>query len=105
MSGNGANDLRFLSWTSRASLRTEYAIDLRDLRAGIFIDALIFDSFNLNNGLRDAMSRRRIGQKQFGFAVDRGRHSSLDSLSRLVDRKAKAIQVKTGTLVDATIIA
>jgi hypothetical protein len=31
------------------------------------------------------MSRRRIGQEKFGFAVDRGQHSSLDELARLVD--------------------
>ncbi|MDK4706626.1 IS5 family transposase [Rhizobium sp. CNPSo 4062] len=31
------------------------------------------------------MSRRRIGQEAFGFAVDRGSSSSLDDLSRLID--------------------
>lgn len=31
------------------------------------------------------MSRRRIGQEKFGFAVDRGQHSSLDALARLID--------------------
>ena len=31
------------------------------------------------------MSRRRIGQEQFGFAVDRGQHSSLDALAKLID--------------------
>jgi hypothetical protein len=32
------------------------------------------------------MSRRRAGQGKFGFAVDRGQHSSLDELARLIDR-------------------
>lgn len=31
------------------------------------------------------MSRRRIGQEQFGVAVDRGQHSSLDALAKLID--------------------
>lgn len=31
------------------------------------------------------MSRRRIGQEQFGFAVDRGQQSSLDDLTKLID--------------------
>ncbi len=31
------------------------------------------------------MSRRRIGQEKFGFAVDRGQHSSLDELAGLID--------------------
>ena len=31
------------------------------------------------------MSRRRIGQEQFGFAVDRVQHSSLDALAKLID--------------------
>ena len=31
------------------------------------------------------MSRRRIGQEKFGFAVDRGQHSSLDELAKLID--------------------
>ncbi|WP_258598070.1 transposase [Mesorhizobium sp. AR07] len=31
------------------------------------------------------MTRRRIGQEKFGFAVDRGQHSSLDALARLID--------------------
>lgn len=31
------------------------------------------------------MSRRRIGQERFGFAVDRGQHSSLDELAGLID--------------------
>ncbi|RVI93357.1 IS5 family transposase [Sinorhizobium meliloti] len=31
------------------------------------------------------MGRRRIGQEKFGFAVDRGQHSSLDELARLID--------------------
>lgn len=31
------------------------------------------------------MSRRRIGQEKFGFAVDRGQRSSLDALARLID--------------------
>lgn len=31
------------------------------------------------------MSRRRIGQEEFGFAVDRNRHSSLDELTQLID--------------------
>ncbi|MER8448251.1 transposase [Mesorhizobium sp. M1066] len=43
------------------------------------------DSLNQYIGLRDAVSRRRIGQEKFGFAVDRGQHSSLDALARLID--------------------
>lgn len=31
------------------------------------------------------MSRRRMGQEKFGFAVDRGQHSSLDALAGLLD--------------------
>ena len=31
------------------------------------------------------MARRRIGQEKLGFAVDRGRHSSLDELAKLID--------------------
>ncbi len=31
------------------------------------------------------MSRRRIGQEKFGFAVDRGQHSSLDALAKVID--------------------
>lgn len=31
------------------------------------------------------MSRRRISQEKFGSAVDRGQHSSLDALARLID--------------------
>ena len=31
------------------------------------------------------MSRRRIGQEKFGFAVDRGQHSSLEELAGLID--------------------
>ena len=31
------------------------------------------------------MSRRRIGQEAFGFAIDRGRSSSLDDLLKLID--------------------
>lgn len=31
------------------------------------------------------MSRRRIDQEKFGFAVDRGQHSSLDELAKLID--------------------
>ena len=31
------------------------------------------------------MSRRRIGQEQFSFAVDRGLHSSLNALAKLID--------------------
>lgn len=31
------------------------------------------------------MSRRRIGREKFGFAVDRGQHSSLDALAKLID--------------------
>lgn len=31
------------------------------------------------------MSRRRIGQEKFGFAVDRGQQSSLDKLVRLIE--------------------
>lgn len=31
------------------------------------------------------MSRRRMGQEKFGFAVDRGQHSSLDDLAGLLD--------------------
>lgn len=31
------------------------------------------------------MSRRRIGQETFGFAVDRAVASSLDDLARLID--------------------
>ncbi|KJF71661.1 MULTISPECIES: IS5 family transposase [Agrobacterium] len=31
------------------------------------------------------MSRRSIGQEKFGFAVDRGQHSSLDELAGLID--------------------
>lgn len=31
------------------------------------------------------MARRRIGQEQFGFAVDRGQNSSLDELAKLID--------------------
>lgn len=58
---------------------------LGDLCAGVFTDVLICDSLNLNNGLRDAMSLRRIGQEKFGFAVDRGQHSSLDELAGLID--------------------
>jgi IS5 family transposase len=46
---------------------------------------LIYDSVNVNNGLRSSMSRRHIGQDQFGFAVDRGQQSSLDELARLID--------------------
>ena len=30
------------------------------------------------------MSRRRIGQEKFGFAVDRGQQSTLDELARLI---------------------
>ncbi|WP_234705636.1 transposase [Sinorhizobium meliloti] len=52
---------------------------------GCWTDVLICDSLNLNNGLRDAMGRRRIGQEKFGFAVDRGQHSSLDALAKLID--------------------
>ncbi|MVA56849.1 transposase [Agrobacterium vitis] len=31
------------------------------------------------------MSRRRIGQEKFGFAVDPGQHSSLDALAKVID--------------------
>jgi IS5 family transposase len=31
------------------------------------------------------MSRRRIGQEKFGFTVDRGQHSFLDALAKLID--------------------
>ncbi|NTG29937.1 hypothetical protein G6L08_22560 [Agrobacterium rhizogenes] len=31
------------------------------------------------------MSRRRIGQEAFGFAIDQGRSSSLDDLLKLID--------------------
>ncbi len=31
------------------------------------------------------MSYRRVGQEEFDFAVDCGRHSSLDALARLMD--------------------
>lgn len=31
------------------------------------------------------MSRRRIGQEKFGFAADRGQHSSLDALAQVID--------------------
>lgn len=31
------------------------------------------------------MSRRRIGQEQFGFVVDRVHHPSLDALAILLD--------------------
>lgn len=31
------------------------------------------------------MGRRRIGQERFGFAVDRGQHSSLNELAKLID--------------------
>ena len=31
------------------------------------------------------MARRRIGQEKLGFAGDRGRHSSLDELAKLID--------------------
>src|SRR5260221_12530233 len=68
-----------------AGARNTRFLRLGDLCAGVFTSVLICDSLNLNNGLRGAMSRRRIGQEKFGFAVDRGPHSSLDALARLID--------------------
>ncbi|MER8831041.1 IS5 family transposase [Mesorhizobium sp. M0938] len=58
---------------------------LGDLCAGGWTGALICDSLDLIKGLRDAMSLRGIGQEKFGFAVDGGRHSSLDELARQID--------------------
>lgn len=31
------------------------------------------------------MGRGRNGQEKFGFAVERGQHSSLDALAKLID--------------------
>ena len=44
----------------------------------------IHDSIDLNNGLRDAMAHRRIGQEKFGFVAYRGQHSTLDELAKVV---------------------
>jgi hypothetical protein len=63
----------------------ERAATTEDLCAGVFTGVLICDSLNLNNGLRNGMSPRRIGQESFGFTVARSQHSSLDELAALID--------------------